>query len=430
MKESGEPEMLHSYGAELFKLRKRPAVWVIAAVWLGLLLMFTELLPYVSYRSATDARRAQRLLTELLPANLPGHAIGGYPMWGGALIVVLGALCLGSEYGWGTLKTMLANRPGRLTVYLAQLGALATALVVLVVVGFALCGLCSIVIANSAAASVDLPAAVDVARAMGAGWLVLWMWCLFGVALAVALRGTALSIGLGLVWVMAIENLIRATAPLIDVISKIEKALPGVNAGSLVAALGGVRGLLRRRRRAGAAAQGRPVARRKRVGFRIMIRTAGPDDVPAILELIRGLAEYERAAHEVKATEEQLREVLFGPTPRVFAHVAEHPGADGPIIAGFALWFMNFSTWTGRHGIYLEDLYVRPELRGHGYGKALLIELARICVERGYGRFEWSVLDWNEPSIGFYRALGAIPLDEWTVQRLTGEALHRLASTS
>lgn len=234
--------MLHSYGAELFKLRKRPAVWVVAAVWLGLLLMFTELLPYISYRSAANARQAERLLADLLPAKLPGHAIGGYPMWGGALIVVLGALCLGSEYGWGTLKTMLANRPGRLTVYLAQLGALATALAMLVVVAFALCALCSVLIANSAGASLDLPATGDVARAMGAGWLVLWMWCLFGVALAIALRGTALSIGLGLVWVMAIENLIRATAPLIDVLGKLEKALPGVNAGALVAALGGGQG--------------------------------------------------------------------------------------------------------------------------------------------------------------------------------------------
>lgn len=161
-----------------------------------------------------------------------------------------------------------------------------------------------------------------------------------------------------------------------------------------------------------------------------MIRTARPDDVPAILELVRGLAEYERASDEVKATEAQLRDALFGETPRVFAHIADHPGDDRPIAAGFALWFLNFSTWTGRHGIYLEDLYVRPEFRGHGYGKALLVELARVCVDRGYGRFEWSVLDWNEPSIGFYRALGAVPLDEWTIQRLTGEALHRLASAS
>jgi len=122
-------------------------------------------------------------------------------------------------------------------------------------------------------------------------------------------------------------------------------------------------------------------------------------------------------------TEDDLRRSLFGDQPAVFAHVAEHEGA----VAGFALWFVNYSTWTGRHGIYLEDLYVSPELRGHGYGRALLTELARICVERGYGRLEWSVLDWNEPAIGFYESLGAVAMDEWTVHRMTGPALHALA---
>jgi GNAT superfamily N-acetyltransferase len=116
---------------------------------------------------------------------------------------------------------------------------------------------------------------------------------------------------------------------------------------------------------------------------------------------------------------------LFGDHPAVFAHVAEHEGA----VAGFALWFVNYSTWTGRHGIYLEDLYVSPELRGHGYGRALLAELARICVERGYGRLDWSVLDWNEPAIGFYESLGAVAMDEWTVHRMTGPALHALTGT-
>jgi ABC-2 type transport system permease protein len=234
--------MLHSYGAELFKLRKRPAVWVVCAVWLALMMTFTELFPYLSYRSAPNPRAAQRLLIDLLPSHLPGHAIGGYPMWGGALILVLGALCMGSEYGWGTLKTMLAHRPGRLTVYLAQVAALATAVAVLVAVAFALCGLAAEWIARSAGASADLPAAGDLARAMGSGWLILFMWCLFGVCLAVLLRGTALSIGLGLVWVMAIENLIRGIAPLVDAIGQAEKLLPGVNAGSLVAALGGGQG--------------------------------------------------------------------------------------------------------------------------------------------------------------------------------------------
>jgi len=155
-----------------------------------------------------------------------------------------------------------------------------------------------------------------------------------------------------------------------------------------------------------------------------VIRQARPGDVAAIHRLVRELADYERSAEQVVATADDLQHALFGEQPAVFAHVATHDGA----VAGFALWFLNFSTWTGRHGIYLEDLYVTPELRGHGYGKALLAELARICVERGYARFEWAVLDWNTPAIGFYRALGAAAMDEWTVQRLAGPALDAVAS--
>ncbi|MEU9866328.1 GNAT family N-acetyltransferase [Actinomadura sp. NPDC048021] len=157
-----------------------------------------------------------------------------------------------------------------------------------------------------------------------------------------------------------------------------------------------------------------------------MIRYATAGDVPEILRLVRELAEYERARHEVKATEDQLRDRLFGDDPKVFAHVAEHDGR----VVGFAVWFLSFSTWNGTHGIYLEDLYVEPEYRGHGYGKALLTELARVADDRGYGRVEWSVLDWNEPAIGFYTALGARPQDEWTVYRLTGDALTRAARPS
>ncbi|MGW5120769.1 N-acetyltransferase family protein [Streptomyces noursei] len=157
-----------------------------------------------------------------------------------------------------------------------------------------------------------------------------------------------------------------------------------------------------------------------------MIREATPDDVPVILAMIGELAAYERAAESAEATEPQLKEALFGPQPAAFALIAED--ASGPV--GFALWFRNFSTWTGTHGVYLEDLYVRPEARGGGHGKALLAALAQLCVRRGYQRFEWSVLDWNEPSIGFYRSIGAQPMDEWTVFRLTGEALHTLADTA
>ncbi|MGW7524782.1 N-acetyltransferase family protein [Streptomyces sp. NPDC054783] len=157
-----------------------------------------------------------------------------------------------------------------------------------------------------------------------------------------------------------------------------------------------------------------------------MIRTAMPADVPVIHALIRELAEYEKAPQEARATEEQLREALFGERPAAFAHMAVDDTTGEAV--GFALWFLKFSTWRGVHGIYLEDLYVRPGARGGGHGRALLTELARICVERGYGRLEWSVLDWNRPAIGFYEALGARPQDEWTVYRLTDGALAALGS--
>ncbi|MGW2018620.1 N-acetyltransferase family protein [Streptomyces sp. NPDC001927] len=156
-----------------------------------------------------------------------------------------------------------------------------------------------------------------------------------------------------------------------------------------------------------------------------MIRTATPADVPVIHAMVRELAEYEKASHEVRATPEQLHEALFGAQPAAYAHIAESPEGE-PV--GFALWFLNFSTWRGVHGIYLEDLYVRPSSRGGGHGKALLAELARICVERGYERLEWSVLDWNEPALDFYKSLGAVSMDEWTVNRLTDDALHRLGT--
>jgi GNAT superfamily N-acetyltransferase len=157
-----------------------------------------------------------------------------------------------------------------------------------------------------------------------------------------------------------------------------------------------------------------------------VIRPARPEDVPAIAQLVRDLAAYEREPDAAQATEADFHTALFGPEPAVYAHLAENTEGGVPVVAGFALWFRNFSTWTGTHGIYLEDLYVRPELRGRGYGRALLTELARICAERGYQRLEWSVLDWNAPSIEFYRSLGARPMDEWTVFRLTGDALAEL----
>jgi GNAT superfamily N-acetyltransferase len=155
-----------------------------------------------------------------------------------------------------------------------------------------------------------------------------------------------------------------------------------------------------------------------------VIRPAHPDDVPAILALIGELATYEREPDAVTATEADLTAALFDARPAVFGLIAQ----DGDAVAGFALWFLNFSTWVGRHGIYLEDLYVRPEFRGHGHGRDLLLELARIADERGYGRVEWSVLDWNEPAHRFYESLGAVPMQEWTTWRLTSRALARLSN--
>jgi GNAT superfamily N-acetyltransferase len=155
-----------------------------------------------------------------------------------------------------------------------------------------------------------------------------------------------------------------------------------------------------------------------------VIRPAQASDISAIHRLIRDLAEYERAPHEVKATEQDLRDALLAEQPTLFAHVAEE---DGQVV-GYALWFLNYSTWLGRHGIYLEDLYVVPDQRGRGHGRALLAELASLCVERGYGRLEWWVLDWNTAARRFYESLGAVAMDEWTVHRLTGAALYTLAT--
>lgn len=158
----------------------------------------------------------------------------------------------------------------------------------------------------------------------------------------------------------------------------------------------------------------------------VTIRPARPGEAGLVLAFIRELAEYEKLAHEVEADEAMIDRALFGPGPRAFCDIAERAGE--PI--GFALWFYNFSTFRGRHGLYLEDLFVRPEHRGNGAGRALLAHLARRCVAEGLGRLEWWVLDWNEPAIGVYRTLGAQPMDEWTVFRLTGEALETLAGAA
>ena len=154
------------------------------------------------------------------------------------------------------------------------------------------------------------------------------------------------------------------------------------------------------------------------------IRLAEPVDISDIHRLIYELAVYEKAPEQMVATVEQIKESLFNEHPVAFCHVAE---VDGKIV-GIALWFLNYSTWLGKPGIYLEDLFVQPEYRGHGIGKGFMKTLARLCTERGYERFQWWVLDWNEPSIEFYKSLGAVPMNEWTVFRLSGDSLKKFAN--
>lgn len=157
-----------------------------------------------------------------------------------------------------------------------------------------------------------------------------------------------------------------------------------------------------------------------------MIRYATKEDVPRIHQLIKDLAEYEKAPLEAKATLEQIEESLFSQHPVAYCHVAE----DNGLVVGISIWFLNYSTWVGKPGIYLEDLYIDPAHRGKGFGLAFLKELAKICVKRDYERLQWWVLDWNKPSIEFYKSLGAMPMDEWTVYRVSGEALKKLATNS
>ncbi|QIG93703.1 MULTISPECIES: GNAT family N-acetyltransferase [unclassified Bradyrhizobium] len=155
----------------------------------------------------------------------------------------------------------------------------------------------------------------------------------------------------------------------------------------------------------------------------LTIRRARPDEAGLVFSLVRELAEYEKLLHEVHASEADIAEALFGANPRLYCDIAEWNGES----AGFAVWFVNFSTFAGRHGIYLEDLFVRPALRGNGIGKALLVHLAKQCLANGWARLQWAVLDWNAPSIAFYKSLGAEMMDEWTICRVSGPALSTLA---
>ena len=235
--------MRPSFRAEILKLAKWPAMWVLAAVLLVLAQVFGYLIPYVGYRSgggsgfAAGLTEAQ-LLADILPANLVGNTLSGFPLFAGALALTIGALATGSEYGWGTLKTSLTQRIGRPSMLLGKLAAVATAILAVVLVVFAMNSLWSGVIAESVGRPADWPSPFDLAGGIAAGWLILGMWTLVGALLGTLFRSTSLAIGLGLVWALAVENLVRGFAGLIGFLDTFQRGLPGVNAGSLVASLG------------------------------------------------------------------------------------------------------------------------------------------------------------------------------------------------
>lgn len=242
--------MISVLSAELLKLRKRPAIWLLVGVWLALNLTFAYLFPYLSYRTGEPAGPGDpgptgALLATVLPANMVPNVLGGYPLFGGAIVLILGALMTGSEYGFGTVKTLLIQRPRRLEVLGGILGTLAVVVLGLGVASFALSASAAGLVAAAESMPGTFPPAAELARGLAAGWLILGMWGLLGALAGVAFRGTPLAIGLGLVWALVIENLIRGAAALLDVFETVLRAMPGVNAGSLVAALtpaGGGRG--------------------------------------------------------------------------------------------------------------------------------------------------------------------------------------------
>ena len=231
--------MLSSFIAEIDKLIRQPATWILAIIWLALNQVFSYLIPYTSYLSTDNEREAEQVLASTLPSELIANSISGFPVFAGAIALILGALAVGSEYGWGTLKTVLTQRPGRLSIYAGKLAALAVAVLGIVLATFASGALASSVIASVESEAINWPSVANLAQGFAAGFLILATWCLLGVVLALLFRSVALPIGLGLVWALVIENLIRSVAaPLLDFFDTLQKGLPGVNAGSLVAALG------------------------------------------------------------------------------------------------------------------------------------------------------------------------------------------------
>src|ERR687894_1726522 len=232
--------MLASFSAEILKIYRRPTAWVLLIVALVLSQVFNYLVPYAGYLTAENERAAEQILASTMPENLISNSIGGFPLFAGALALTLGAISVGSEYGWGTLKTMLIQRPRRLSIYTAELLALAVTVLAIVLSIFALGALTSSAIALSQSEPISWPSLAELAQGVASGWLILMTWCLLGVMLAFLFRGMALPIGLGVVWILGVENLIvNVAAALLDVADTLQKGLPGVNAGSLVSALGG-----------------------------------------------------------------------------------------------------------------------------------------------------------------------------------------------
>jgi ABC-type transport system involved in multi-copper enzyme maturation permease subunit len=238
--------MLGSYRAELLKLRKRSAVWVLFGAGLVLSLIFGYLLPYLGYATGddntqTDGVPRAEILRGMLPERVIDNTIGGYPIFAGALALVLGAIVIGGEYTWGTLKTVLTQRPQRLTILGAQFLALGTMIALWVLGIFAACALCSVGVAAAENGSMSWPSVGDLLQGLVGGWLVLMMWCLAGAVLAVAFRNVALPIGLGVVWILGIETLLAGVvSSLLPSLDWLANALPGTNAGSLVFSVTGM----------------------------------------------------------------------------------------------------------------------------------------------------------------------------------------------
>ncbi|GAB3402534.1 ABC transporter permease [Flindersiella endophytica] len=236
--------MWGSYRAELSKLVRRPAIWLMLVVALVLSLMFTYLVPYAGLSGEADgAPGAQDGLASMLPDQLVGNSIAGLPVFAGAIALVIGVLAVGGEYGWGTWKTVLTQGPSRLTVYAGKLAVVCLSTLVMVASFFGAGALASYAVASAENQAMAWPSVGDLVAGLGAGWLIATMWAVLGMLLAIAFRGVALPIGLGLVWMLAVQNLLAGiAAPLLDWVAELQKGLPGPNAGSLVAALGGSEG--------------------------------------------------------------------------------------------------------------------------------------------------------------------------------------------